>query len=188
MVEFQALGHVRLKGRHRGCPGVIMRLGASVVERHTGFREVSHRLAFLQAVLADVCVNHPNPSQVGLGGVHASRHLVPDPSLTASEAADRSQGRTDTFPATGKVRELGGPGENEIVHATVEKLPDETGHFFRKPFPSRRRVWLSGGVRRGRAGLLRIRHGGHVGSVSRELRRGYQPRWNSGPELNGKSL
>eukprot|EP00961_Rhodomonas_salina_P203448 2745291-Rhodomonas_salina.1 len=75
MVEFQALGHVLLEGRHRGGPGVVMSLGAGVVERHASIRKVSCRLAFLQAVRTDVRVGSPNPGQVGLGGVHASRHL-----------------------------------------------------------------------------------------------------------------
>eukprot|EP00961_Rhodomonas_salina_P055365 744038-Rhodomonas_salina.1 len=95
-----------------------MSLGAGVVERHASIREVSHRLAFLQTVQADVRVSYPNPGQVGLGGVHALSHLVPYPRLTAREAVNRTQGRSNAFATTGEVRELGGPGENELVHAT----------------------------------------------------------------------
>eukprot|EP00961_Rhodomonas_salina_P101384 1364224-Rhodomonas_salina.1 len=63
MVEFQAFGHVLLEGSHSGSPGVVMSLGAGVVERHASIRKVSHRLAFLQTVGTNVSVSHPNPGQ-----------------------------------------------------------------------------------------------------------------------------
>eukprot|EP00961_Rhodomonas_salina_P127293 1716050-Rhodomonas_salina.1 len=45
-------------GSHGRCPGLVMSLGAGVMERRAAVREVSRRLPFLQAVGADVSVGH----------------------------------------------------------------------------------------------------------------------------------
>eukprot|EP00961_Rhodomonas_salina_P108297 1458079-Rhodomonas_salina.1 len=60
--------------------------------------------------------------------------------ILARESADRAQSRADAFAATDEVRELGGPGENEIVHSTVEELPYKARHLLQEPFPASWRV------------------------------------------------
>eukprot|EP00961_Rhodomonas_salina_P137013 1843143-Rhodomonas_salina.1 len=185
MVKLHPFGHVLLKGSHRRCPGLIMSLGAGIMECCAAIREVSRRLPFFQAVGADVRVGHPNSGKVRLSRVHARRYLVPHPRLTTRKAANRPQGRTNAFATAGEVRELGGSGKDEIVHAVMRELPYQTRHLLREPFPASRRGGVLRRVARVRAGVGRIRHGRRVGAISRECGR---DRSNTGPELEGKGL
>eukprot|EP00961_Rhodomonas_salina_P235562 3183964-Rhodomonas_salina.1 len=101
-----------------------MSLGAGIMKRCTAVREVPRRLPFFQAVGADIRVCHSDASEVGLGWVHASRHLIPYSRLAASQTAGHPQSWANAFASSSEIRELGRPGEDKIIHATMQELPD----------------------------------------------------------------
>eukprot|EP00961_Rhodomonas_salina_P066239 889750-Rhodomonas_salina.1 len=101
-----------------------MSLGAGIMERCTAVCEVPGRLPFFQAVRADIRVGHSDASEVGLSWVHASRHLIPHSRLAASQAAGSPQSWANALASSSEIRELGGPGEDKIIHATMQELPD----------------------------------------------------------------
>eukprot|EP00961_Rhodomonas_salina_P182430 2462659-Rhodomonas_salina.1 len=103
-----------------------MSLGAGIMERCSAVREVPRRLPFFQTVRADIHVGHSDTSEVGLGRVHASRHLIPHSCLAASQAAGRPQSWANAFASSSEIRELGRQGENnlKIIHAPMQELPD----------------------------------------------------------------
>eukprot|EP00961_Rhodomonas_salina_P068441 918809-Rhodomonas_salina.1 len=94
------------------------------MEHCTAVREVPRRLQFFQAVRADIRVGHSDASEVGLGRVHASRHLIQHSRLAASQTAGSPQNWANAFASSSEVCELGRQGEDKIIHAAMRELPD----------------------------------------------------------------